>query len=266
MATNNSTVRKGRCINFGNCNKANAKEIISINIGDEFECLECRSILVELPPPRTPWFLIIAGILAVLGVSGYFVYKFFAGSDKPIKETEQKEQVIEHPIIPDNISLDQTTVSLKKAGETAQLTATIFPDSAENKTVIWQSGDMSVATVSETGLVTAVSAGNAIIMAYTGNGFSASCNVTVNEDPPVPKRTYGTITVPGGIYKGQVKDGKPDGEGTIRYNSHTLIDSRDMKKRYAEAGQRITGQFENGHLLQGKLFNSEEVHIETIIP
>jgi hypothetical protein len=53
--------------------------------------------------------------------------------------------------------------------------------------------------------------------------------------------------------------------GTVRYTSRTLIDTRDPKKRYAEAGQYITGEFYNGRLVQGKLFSSGNEQIESII-
>lgn len=59
-----------------------------------------------------------------------------------------------------------------------QLTATIMPENATNKTVIWTSSDTSVATVSSTGLVTAISPGTAEITATTQDqGKIATCNV-----------------------------------------------------------------------------------------
>lgn len=50
-------------------------------------------------------------------------------------------------------------------GETAQLGATVLPDNAENRDVIWSSFDESVATVSPTGLVTAIAPGSTVIHA-----------------------------------------------------------------------------------------------------
>lgn len=51
-----------------------------------------------------------------------------------------------------------------KAGETLQLTAKVFPESAD-QAVLWTSSKAEVATVSETGLVTAVSEGNVDVIA-----------------------------------------------------------------------------------------------------
>lgn len=63
-------------------------------------------------------------------------------------------------------------------GETCQLTATVLPDNASDKTVVWTSSNSGTATV-ENGLVSAVAAGEAVITASAG-GCSASCAVTVS--------------------------------------------------------------------------------------
>ena len=80
----------------------------------------------------------------------------------------------------ESISLNHDAKTFTKAGETLQLTATIYPDSATNKTVTWKSSDKTVATVDESGLVTAVGNGTANITATTEDGnFKATCQVTV---------------------------------------------------------------------------------------
>ena len=85
------------------------------------------------------------------------------------------ERVVE--VKPTGITLDKTSLSLN-ANQTAQLTATVTPTNATNKTVVWTSSDNSVATVSN-GVVTAVSAGTATITATTSNGLTATAKVTV---------------------------------------------------------------------------------------
>lgn len=85
---------------------------------------------------------------------------------------------INYPV--QDISLNHDAKTFTKAGETLQLTATIYPDSATNKTVTWKSSDKTVATVDESGLVTAVGNGTADITATTEDGnFKATCQVTV---------------------------------------------------------------------------------------
>lgn len=63
-------------------------------------------------------------------------------------------------------------------GEELQLTATVAPENATNKEVTWSSSDKTIATVSETGLVTAIAAGEATITASAGT-MSASVEVTI---------------------------------------------------------------------------------------
>ena len=85
---------------------------------------------------------------------------------------------INYPV--QGISLNHDAKTFTKAGETLQLTATIYPDSATNKTVTWKSSDKTVATVDESGLVTAVGNGTANITATTEDGnYTATCKVTV---------------------------------------------------------------------------------------
>jgi hypothetical protein len=62
----------------------------------------------------------------------------------------------------------------------SQLTATVLPSDAPDKSVTWSSSDEYVARVSETGLVTGVAVGNATITATTvDGGKTATCLVTV---------------------------------------------------------------------------------------
>ena len=75
-----------------------------------------------------------------------------------------------------SVTLDKTSLPLA-VGETAQLTATVKPDDATDKTVSWTSSDESVAKVVD-GKVTAVKSGKATIAAKCG-GKTAECAVTV---------------------------------------------------------------------------------------
>ncbi|MBR4421043.1 MAG: Ig-like domain-containing protein, partial [Erysipelotrichaceae bacterium] len=88
------------------------------------------------------------------------------------------------------ITLNETSLEMKP-GDTKTLTATLSPSTATEKEVKWSSSNSSVAKVSDSGVVTAVAAGEAIITATATNGTesttddkSASCKVTVKNPEP----------------------------------------------------------------------------------
>jgi uncharacterized protein YjdB len=77
------------------------------------------------------------------------------------------------------ISLDQSSMTIKK-GETPKLAATISPANATDKAVTWTSSDSSVASVDDTGNITAVEGGSAIITVKTHDGgYTSQCIATV---------------------------------------------------------------------------------------
>ena len=79
------------------------------------------------------------------------------------------------------VGLNKTSATLIE-GETETLVATVMPENATDKSVVWESSNKSAATVSQEGLVTAVGEGKATITVKTNDGgFSASCEVTVKK-------------------------------------------------------------------------------------
>ena len=84
------------------------------------------------------------------------------------------------PVAVASVTLDSTSIILEE-GESRNLTATVSPSNAENKTVLWTSSNSSVASVKE-GLVTALKPGSATITVKTEDGGkTATCQVTVNK-------------------------------------------------------------------------------------
>ena len=78
------------------------------------------------------------------------------------------------------VTLNQSIASLS-IGATLQLTATVAPSDATNKSINWTTSSSTVATVSTTGLITAKAAGTATITVTTVDGSkTASCAITVN--------------------------------------------------------------------------------------
>ena len=88
-----------------------------------------------------------------------------------------------------DISLNSEALTLYVGGS-AQLTATVNPTNATNQGIIWTSSDSTVASVSETGLVSAIKVGTATITATSSDGGkTATCSITVK------KQTATTATI-----------------------------------------------------------------------
>lgn len=87
--------------------------------------------------------------------------------------------------------------------------------------------------------------------------------VKVDEETPV--------AIPDGldlgyaVFQGKVQDGKPhDDNGVLTFKQKHVIESRDLKKREANPGEKVIGIFENGHLVTGKWYKADG-NVETLI-
>ena len=79
----------------------------------------------------------------------------------------------------ESVTLSRTSVSIDE-GESVTLTATVNPNDATDKTVIWYSSNDAIAAVNQNGKVTAIKEGTATITAKAGDKES-KCSVTVNK-------------------------------------------------------------------------------------
>ena len=86
-------------------------------------------------------------------------------------------------ILPTEVTLDHKNAKME-VGETLQLSATVLPTNATEKTLYWSTSNSRIVTVNNNGLVTAIAPGTATIKASTAGGtnLSASCTVVVTEN------------------------------------------------------------------------------------
>ncbi len=103
-------------------------------------------------------------------------------------------------VAPTALALDQSTLTVRVGKGTAALAPVFIPANASDQSVTWVSGDPSIATVSEMGVVTPVARGTTTITATSvDGGLTASCAVTV-EQPATSvtlDRTSATLYVGG---------------------------------------------------------------------
>lgn len=85
------------------------------------------------------------------------------------------------PVHVSGVTITNGTLLTLEVGETVQLNVNVSPVDAGDKTVTWSSSNSSIATVSNSGFVSALSKGHCNIVARTNDGgFTATCSLTIN--------------------------------------------------------------------------------------
>lgn len=116
-----------------------------------------------------------------------------------VKSSNGKKKVIAVTVKKNVIPVGTFTLSEEqkamKKGDVFALVANISPANATDKTVKWSSDNVAVASVDNTGKVTALSAGKAIIKAVSSNGKVATCTVNVTEDIKVEGITLSSTSI-----------------------------------------------------------------------
>ena len=149
------------------------------------------------------------------------------------KETSCSITVSANKIPVEEVSLDKNEVEIIM-GESAQLTATVTPKDATDKSVAWSSSDESIATVDETGKVTALKVGSATIkVKTTDGGKEASCDVTVT---PIP--VEGVTIEPSQV---EIKEGE-----TVQLKATVNPEGADQEVEWTTSNSQIATVDANG--------------------
>ena len=102
----------------------------------------------------------------------------FSSCGKEGQATPETPVINEDAVAVEGITLDKTSIKFAKKEETVLITATITPEDASDKRILWKSSDEKVAKVSN-GVVESVAEGSCTITATTyAGGFTASCAVS----------------------------------------------------------------------------------------
>lgn len=75
----------------------------------------------------------------------------------------------------------------------------------------------------------------------------------------------GTLDLGYAVWTGNIKNGKPDGYGTLRFKRSHRIEAFDPDGNVAEAGDVVNGSFSNGHMEHGTWIKSSGEKVKLLI-
>jgi len=187
------------CTEFGTCaaNGGGANDFNEAKAWLDYLDANCISYFVwSLCEKNETASLIVSGssawsnwTAANLSESGKWIKEQYAAR-KDVNNTVSTD-----PIAVTGVTLNKETLKMM-VGETATLKATLKPSNATEKGLRWKSSNETVATVSDTGVVTAVKAGTATITVTTdGGGYTATCAVMVTKASPVQAVISGNTAI-----------------------------------------------------------------------
>lgn len=227
--------RKGICKNIGICNNANSHKIIIINDDCEpFVCPECGepleglkdgNELIEKTGIKEFKFLyVILGVTAVL-IIGLVIWIL-----SPVENTQNDNTITEvTDTVPKEIEGQRSADNMTRI----KLDSIRDEEITDSIQLAKRNSALKVKGAEKTGITN------------TQKGAR-----TQSEESGIHKLSYGTWT-------GGWKNGKPHGSGTLTYSTSQLIDSRDPKRRMAQPGEYIVGEWDNGRLVQGRWFKKD---------
>lgn len=160
------------------------------------------------------------------------------GHESYCEVTVEQEDEKTYPVTGVVLNQSLHTMNVK---ETFKLTATVQPENAENKAVIWISDNTSAATVVD-GQVKAIAPGTAVITVKTEDGgYQDSCKITVKQ--PVVSKVLSVKMPQKTVY---IKKGK---RITITAAAYTN-DGSAVKLRYSRGNKKIVSVSQKG-LIKG---------------
>lgn len=112
------------------------------------------------------------------------------GGEETSFDIEVKEVPVSDISIPKTLSLNRS--------KQKQLTASITPANASDKSVTWESDNPGVASVNGSGIVKAKAKGRAVITATASNGIQAKCTVTVLVPAVSVKLSHSSLSMAAG--------------------------------------------------------------------
>jgi len=201
-----------------------------------------------------------------------------------VADDEKISAVCEYTIVDSDVDMQTLDIVgdpiILRPGGYQQLTVNFTPED-QTEMILWSSSNDSIVRVSPSGKLEAVGVGEAIIIAKserTGIADTARVSVEgpaemteekVSDDKgtvpaaskptaPSPKPASAPASGSKNLGYATFKGNWPnDVNGRMVFKSSHVIDSRDPKKRIAEAGDYVIGEWADGHLVQGIWYGAD---------
>ncbi len=216
-----ANIKKYRCLNFGNCEKAGKKEVFEIPEGGEMKCPECGSEMIQEVKSSGKGMIAIV-VIAVIAVAG-LIFAFFGPEKEAAPEPTPKPggDPVEVVDDSDETSVDSAEVARQKA----------LADS------VAKAREDSIAKAK------AKAEADSIAKAKDGEKVGKPANYLTNA-----RCEYG-------LYTGPAVNGKPGGGlGTIKVRGNHTINLRNARKETIAItnGDIIEkAKFSDGRLVSG---------------
>lgn len=236
-----SEIKIGQCTNE-DCDLALCYERQKIDMSQpdaKFECELCHHPLTEVSDKKKGGggldskMMIIIGAVVAVGIVVALIFAF-GGS---------KEEIIEPVVVEEPTdSVAENFVVVPNRNDTLVIKVDGMESTPDTVTVV----EFVEKTVEE----------ESPAPAQTSRPEATKAPVT--SSPSSKNLGYGTWT-------GGLKNGQPHGVGTLTYSTSHTIDPRDTKGRVAQPGEYIVGEWDNGHLVQGRWFKKDGTKEAVII-
>ena len=165
-----------------------------------------------------------------------------------------------------SISLDKTTIDSLEVGKSEKVTATVLPSDASNQEVSWTSSNKKIATVSQDGTITAISAGQVTITCTSKENaeIKASVEVTVvNGTGVLPTSMDGTYEETDGMcYMGTLIIQINATEGTMVISCEEAS-YRDTYHFVSNDRERYTFENSEGNTIVLYVYDADHIQLES---
>lgn len=160
----------------------------------------------------------------------------------------------------ESINLNKDSVRVY-VGEKEVLSATVLPDNASNKEVIWESSNLEIVRV-DSGVITGINEGTAIIYAYNSDKtVSSMCSVTVlsniREEEPKVEENRSTVQV-------EKKSEETKKEEKIVTNTTTTTTNANTNENTQTYNSENTAQNTNSITNESNVLEKNEEVIEKV--